>query len=317
MSRFFEIDGNPVPEGAQAVEFAAPDGAKLRGAFFPAGEARGTVVLLTGWSEFIEKYFETIEDLRARKLNVAMMDWRGQGLSDRESAPHTKWRDFFRILSDDLRLFVEAHVKPRFHGPYILMTHSMGGMPALMLLASGYPAFERAVLCAPMTRLFPEPQNKITELAAALASAVGMAAKPVMRTTDHADVFEGNIFTSDERRHARFRDLRLAAGEAANDAPTYGWVNAAIKASNAIHAPGALDGIETPTLIITAGAEKQIDGADHAEIAKRNENISLETIPGALHEIMMERDELRAAYFKAFDAFVAPVIGGSGKLIQK
>jgi lysophospholipase len=310
MSRFFEIEGNPVPDSAEVFEFKPPDGAKLRAAFFPADNARGTVILMTGWSEFIEKYFETVEDLRARKFNVAMMDWRGQGLSDRETAPRTKWRAFFAVLRDDLRLFVEAHVKPRFGGPYILMTHSMGGMPALMLLASGYPAFERAVLCAPMTRLFPEPQNKMTGFAAALASAIGMAAKPVMRTTDHADVFEDNIFTSDKRRHARFRDLRIAAGESANDSPSYGWVNAAIKASDAIHAPGALDGIETPTLIITAGAEKQIDGADHAEIADRNDNISLETIPGALHEIMMERDELRSAYFKAFDAFVAPVFGG-------
>ncbi len=312
MSRFIEIDGNPVPAGAQAIEFATPDGVSLRGAFFPADNPRGTIVLVTGWSEFIEKYFETIEDLRARQLNVAMMDWRGQGLSDRKSPVQTKWRGYFRTLGDDLRFFTETHVKSRFAGPYFLMTHSMGGLPALMLLATGYPAFERAVLCAPMTRLFPEPQNRITGIAATFVSTIGLAAKQVARTTDHADVFDGNIFTSDARRHARFRDLRLAASEAANDAPTYGWVNAAIKGSAIIHAPGALDGIETPVLIITAGEEKQIDGADHANIAAANEQISHTTIPGALHEIMMERDELRAAYFEAFDAFVAPALRENG-----
>lgn len=308
MNRFIEIEGNPVPEGAQAIEFAAPDGAKLRGAFFPAENARGTVVLVTGWSEFIEKYFETVDDLRARRLNVAMMDWRGQGLSDRASAEQSKWNGYFETLRDDLRYFTETHVKSRFLGPYILMTHSMGGMPGLMLLSAGYPAFECAVLCAPMTRLFPEPQNRITRIAAWLASIIGFAGKQVIQNKDHADVFEGNIFTSDERRHARFRDLRLAANEATNDAPTYGWVRAAMEASAAVHAPGALEGLETPVLIVSAGEEKQIDGSDHENIAAANPNIKHETIPGALHEIMMERDDLRAAYFKAFDGFVARVL---------
>ncbi len=308
MSRFIDIPGNPVPAGAQAVTFTAHDGAKLRGAFFPAETPRGTVVLMAGWSEFIEKYFETVEDLRARNLNVAMMDWRGQGLSDRESAPRSKWCDFFSILTGDLRDFTERHVKPRFSGPYILMTHSMGGMPGLMLLTSDYPAFERAVLCAPMTRLFPEPRNRITGIAAALASTVGFARKPVMQKEDHADRFEGNIFTSDAARHQRFRELRIAAPEAANEAPSYGWVRAAIEASNAIHAPGALSQVETPVLIISAGDEQQIDGGDHAQIAAANPNISLKTIPGALHEIMMERDDIRAEYFAAFDAFIAPIL---------
>ncbi|WP_425410933.1 alpha/beta hydrolase [Hyphococcus sp.] len=308
MSRFIEIDGNPVPPRAQAIEFAANDGAKLRGAFFPVENARGTAVLVTGWSEFIEKYFETVTDLHARKLNVAMMDWRGQGLSDRSSAERTKWSGYFNQITDDLRLFIESHVKARFPGPYILMTHSMGGMPALMLLASGYPAFECAVLCAPMTRLFPEPRNRITALAASLASNFGMARKPVTRGTDHADVFEGNIFTSDPGRHAIFRDLRLALGESANDAPTYGWVSAAMKASAAIHAPGALDGVQTPVLIISAGAEQQIDGGDHANIAAANPNIRQEIIDGALHEILMERNEIRAQYFSAFDAFIEPAL---------
>lgn len=315
MSRFIEIENNPVPEGAQAIEFAAPigndaTGARLRGAFFAAENARGTVVLVTGWSELIEKYFETVDDLRARRLNVAMMDWRGQGLSDRKSVEQSNWSGYFETLRNDLRYFTENHVKSKFPGPYILMTHSMGGMAGLMLLASGYPAFERAVLCAPMTRLFREPQNRVTHLAAALMSAIGFAGKQVARGKDHADVFEGNIFTSDETRHARFRDLRLALGESSNDAPTYGWVNAAMKASAAIHAPGALDGVETPTLIISAGEEKQIDASDHERIADANPNIKHETISGGLHEIMMERDDLRATYFEAFDAFVAPVLKG-------
>lgn len=309
MSTFIEIAGNPVPAGGEIADIAAPDGAPLRAAFFPAENPRGTVVLVTGWSEFIEKYFETVRDLQSRGLNVAMMDWRGQGLSDRESPRAAKWRDYFRVLSDDLQAFLETHVKPRFGGPYVLMSHSMGGLPALMLLAKGYDGFSRAVLCAPMTRLFPEAQNRIVGAAASLANAIGFARAETARSRDHAEIFDGNIFTSDKARHARFRDLKLAEPKAASTTPTYGWVAAAMKASAEIHAPGALKDVKIPVLIVTAGNEQQIDGGDHDIIASASGNISLEVIPGALHEILMERDSIRALYFRAFDEFVAPLFG--------
>jgi lysophospholipase len=308
MSRFIDIAENPLPDGATVETVAAPDGTPLRAAFFPATKPRGTVVLLPGWSEFIEKYFETVRDLQARGLNVAMIDWRGQGLSDRDSARTAKWNDYFDVLKEDLRHFIEHEVKPRFDGPYILMTHSMGGLPALMLLADGYEGFSRAVLSAPMTRLFPEAQNKVLAFAAATACTLGFACNETARTKDHSETFEGNIFTSDKARHARFRDLKLAAPEAASTTPTFGWVNAAMRASAALHAPGALDGIKIPVLIISAGTEHQIDGGDHDIIAKASKMIRHERIPGALHEMLMERDSIRAIFFKAFDDFVAPAL---------
>lgn len=309
MTGFIDIADNPLPDGASVETISAPDGADLRAAFFPARSSRGTVVLVTGWSEFIEKYFETVRDLQARGFNVAMLDWRGQGLSDRTSARESEWRDYFNTLSSDLRAFTEKHVKPRFGGPYVLMTHSMGGLPALLLLAQEYGGFSRAILCAPMTRLFPEPQNKVLSFASTAACALGFARAETARSKDHAEVFDGNIFTSDKTRHARFRDLKLAKPEAASTTPTYGWVRDAMKASASIHAEGALSKVRIPTMIVTAGNEQQIDGADHQNIADASPNISLTTIPGALHEIMMERDSIRDLYFKAFDDFVAPLFG--------
>ncbi len=61
-------------------------GATLRAARFDAAPdvpARGTCILLNGQTEFIEKYFEVIDELRGRGFAVATMDWRGQGGSGR------------------------------------------------------------------------------------------------------------------------------------------------------------------------------------------------------------------------------------------
>ncbi len=305
MTDFIRIPSNPVPDGAETFMFAASDGAVLRGAFFPVADARGTIVLEPGWAEFIEKYFETIGRLHARKFNVAMMDWRGQGLSDRDSAREAKWKNYFHILREDLRRFTETQVKPRFGAPTMLMTHSMGGMPALMLLASGYHGFERAVLCAPMTRLFAGPANSVFSIVSTLASAAGLGAAPVTNKEDDSKAFEGNILTSDPERHERFRQLQLTEPSAANAAPTFGWVHAAIKTSKEIHQQGFFDNLQIPIRIITAGEEKLIDGGDHETIAAQNDRIERVIIPGALHEIMMESNETQELYWKVFDAFVA------------
>src|SRR5580692_687432 len=59
-------------------------GAKLRAAIFASGtQQRGICVLLNGQTEFIEKYFEVIDELRSRGFSVVTFDWRGQGGSDR------------------------------------------------------------------------------------------------------------------------------------------------------------------------------------------------------------------------------------------
>src|SRR6476660_5218727 len=79
------VSSNPVPEGARVGMFETADRVKLRYATFPkgAGAAKGTICLVGGRTEFIEKYFETIADFQSRGFAVATFDWRGQGGSDR------------------------------------------------------------------------------------------------------------------------------------------------------------------------------------------------------------------------------------------
>ena len=62
------IPANPVPEGAVAGMIKTPDGVELRFARFspPAGR-KGTLCLFHGRAEFIEKYFEVVQDARSTR----------------------------------------------------------------------------------------------------------------------------------------------------------------------------------------------------------------------------------------------------------
>jgi lysophospholipase len=301
--------------GAEPIDFAASDGAPLRGALFPIAGPRASVVLLGGRCEFIEKYFEVVRDLQRRGFAVAAMDWRGQGLSARSPAARGLGHiEDFGLYRSDLAEFVRRQVMPRLPGPYLLMTHSMGGVPALQLLADGDDAFRAAVLCAPMTQLFASPLRRAAARAlAAAATRLGWSARAVAGVKEHSLAFEGNILTSDPVRHARFRDLQLTAPEAAIGAPTYGWLRAALAAIDDLHRPGRFSALRTPVLIISAANDRLVASPDHAVLARASPLIECATVDGALHEILMERDDIRDVYWRLFDAFVGAQLSAAAR----
>jgi len=79
------LSKNPVPSGAQTGTIAGYGGVRLRFARWEPtrGPHRGTICLFQGRTEYIEKYFEVVADLRRRGFAVATLDWRGQGGSER------------------------------------------------------------------------------------------------------------------------------------------------------------------------------------------------------------------------------------------
>src|SRR5690606_556490 len=154
------VPSNPVPEGAHVGMFETPDKVKLRYATFPKGDgaARGTICLVQGRTEFIEKYFETIADFQARGFAVATFDWRGQGGSQRLIRnPRLGYVDTFDDYWVDLKSFHASVLLPACPPPYYLVGHSMGGLVALYAGLRARLMFERIFLSAPMVGLHPQP----------------------------------------------------------------------------------------------------------------------------------------------------------------
>ena len=149
---FAEIPGNPAPKNLVGGYLETSDKRRLRYATARLpGQARGTVVLLQGRNEAIEKYFETIADLNARGFSVVTFDWRGQGGSERllRSSRLGHVRHFGQFLVD-LECIMQEVVLPDCHPPYNVLAHSMGGLIAIHASAQLTNTVERMVLLAPL-----------------------------------------------------------------------------------------------------------------------------------------------------------------------
>ena len=108
----FYADVADAPEGARAFWLTAADGVRLRAVAWTGGR-RGTAVIFPGRTEFAEKYGRVAAELVARGFAVAVIDWRGQGLSDRALADRGKGHiDNFSTYMADLQLFLDKVVAP-------------------------------------------------------------------------------------------------------------------------------------------------------------------------------------------------------------
>ena len=80
-----ELDDFRCPSKPNSFYVQTNDNKKIRIALWNKESNKGTILLQSGRTEFIEKYYEVIQEFIDRGFCVVAMDWRGQGLSERTS----------------------------------------------------------------------------------------------------------------------------------------------------------------------------------------------------------------------------------------
>jgi lysophospholipase len=289
-------------------------GAELRAARFAAAPEvarRGICVLLNGQTEFIEKYFEVIDELRSRGFAVATMDWRGQGGSARVTQDRRKsFVGDFSEYDEDLDALLNWIVAPMLEQGEkpIALAHSMGAHNLLRTLVRQPERFRAGVLSAPMILVSFRGQSEF--LVRALTSyqmwrGKGMDWVYGMEARDpHKVTFETQLATSDPQRFERTQsllrewpDLRLAGA-------TWGWLAAALRSMDWLTAPGRPEVITTPLLLVGAGKDRICVTPRTESFARRLPHANYFEIKEAEHEILMERNPVRAAFWRLFDDFI-------------
>jgi len=303
------IPANPVPEDVVAGTITTPDGVELRFArWAPPPGRKGTVCLFQGRAEFIEKYFETVRDLRARGFAVATLDWRGQGLSQRALRNFRKgYVRSFDEYGIDLDTFIDEVVLPDCPPPHFALAHSMGASILLRAAHEGNRTFDRTVLLAPMIGLPGLRRTRATRISVRVMRLAGLGmsyvpggdASVVMQRP-----FIGNLLTSDPVRYARNVAVIEANPELSVGSPTVAWADSAFRAMSEFAAPSYPMKIRQPLLIIAAGQDQIVSTLAIDEFAIRLRAGSHLIVPGARHELLMEQDRFRGQVLAAFDAFV-------------
>ncbi|MEP3889208.1 MAG: alpha/beta hydrolase [Hellea sp.] len=300
--------GRPIPEALEprmGTYFVKRGDLRLRVMFAsaPSDKPRGSIIFSPGRTEFIEKYLETATDLLERGFNILIVDPRGQGLSDRLLEDKMKsYVDSFQDYADDLA-FVTEELLSFLPKPHIVMGHSMGGTIVLQAVLSGVINPSAIVCSAPMLGLY-DLDTPLMKGAIRALSAMGLKAKnlPFQRQRNGLPVpFNSNKLTSDKDRYRHWAAYFQTTPRLRVGPPTYGWIVQALKSMSWVNRNAAE--LNIPCLIVAAGADPIVDPASNEDFASKARG-TFKVVPGALHELFLERDVYRDQFFAAFDKFL-------------
>lgn len=313
MDHLIALAKNPVPSGAIVGTFAGHDGTPLRYARWEPtrGPRRGTICLFGGRTEFIEKYFEVIADLRRRGFGVVTMDWRSQGGSGRP-LPHPRkcHVDDFVQYDRDLLRFMKDVVLPDCLPPFVALAHSMGGHLLIRNATTTGSWFERMVVIAPMLAFNRQRVGYPDWFARGVSEVAGIARLRSMFVAGGSEIpeelreFEGNALTSNLERWSRNRAILEAAPELQVGSPTFGWLRAAYRSMAALAQPDIPGRVQVPMLVFSAGHDRVVSSRAIEDFANQLKVGTHIFIPASRHEILQENDDVRARFWAAFDAYL-------------
>ena len=300
-------DRRAYPAGLKQWDWRAPDGWLHRRVDWPQsnGKApRGSLLFALGRGDFIEKYLEAFADWHGRGWSVSSFDWRGQGRSKgKNAAGHF---DSFDILVEDLGHIIDEWAAST-PAPHVVVAHSMGGHMLLRLLLQRRPAIQAAVLIAPMiavnTGSIPD---WFASAAASMATMTGfgrwsiwgsnLARAPAGSVrqkvlTGCVDRYEDELFWWDREP------------EASPAAPSFGWLNAAYQSARSF-TDEALAKVDVPVLLLGAARDQLVSPEAIRRVAGQLPKGELAMFDDCAHEILRERDHVRAAALAHIDAFL-------------
>jgi lysophospholipase len=211
----------------------------------------------------------------------------------------------FLFYQWDLQAVLEKLDELGIAPPQHLVSHSMGGCIALRALVAGL-AVKAAVFSAPMWDIEFGHFAGIVRGVARGGTALGLGPRFAPGTSDETYVlgqkFAGNLLTRDAETYGWLQAQARARPELNLGGPSLQWLNAALRECRDL---ARLPSPDVPALCVLGGAERIVaPAAIHARMA-RWPGGTLEVIPNAEHEVMMEIPASRTRFFDGAAALFA------------
>ncbi len=229
------------------IESSTPN-IKLRVGTFIHPEADETdieqvIFFFTGRGEWIEKYNSIPKDLKISKSQrLVIWDHRGQGGSDGERSYINDYEEF----AEDAKVVIDKYSNKK---PYYTVSHSMGGLIALIGYTSNKWNPEAIIMSSPLLLLPNRPLNRrIIRPVVALANLLGKGKEQVKPSHSSVDMFANNDLTHDIHSYRRNSEQPFDY-----TAPTLAWVNATFNAIAKVNKKSTLKTIESPIFVILKG----------------------------------------------------------------
>ena len=301
---YTDLEG--MPEGGKAYWRRCTDNTRIRVALWRGGDKNETVLIFPGRTEYIEKYGPTVQEFLNRGYSVAVIDWRGQGLSDRHpKRPQMGWVQDFADYQQDVKQMLGAVGDAGFPRPTVLLSHSMGGAIGLRALLNQLDV-KKTIFSAPMWGIYVEPRLRfVAGMVSKFSRTLGFGARyiPSAGPANYVEKqpFKGNVLTNDAATYKWMQDHLAQHPVLGLGGPSCNWYNRAVCECCDLrkHAPAPHE-----TLVFLGTNEAIVDAEVIHELMASWSNGKLVEIDGAQHEILMEEPHVRKQFWDEVDSYL-------------
>lgn len=288
-------DGGEANEGGAGHEGAAPT-------------SRGALLFMPGRGDHYEKYLETLDHWHEQGWRVTALDWRWQAGSGRYTDdPMAGDVSDFSAWIDDLAAFWEDWSRD-VPGPRVIVGHSMGGHLVLRALVEHRIDPVAAVLSAPMLGFIAPFPVAVGHALAKLMCHIGDPARMAWKWSEKPGASpktRSALLTHDDDRYADELWWREHRPEIAMGAGTWRWVERAHASMRVLFAPGALEAVTLPVLILAARYDRLVQYRAIERAARRLPRAQLVSWGReAYHELLREADPVRNRVLATTDDFL-------------
>lgn len=272
------------------------DGVRIRVGHWTAENAKGTVLIFPGRTEYVEKYGRTAGDLTKLGYSCVTLDWRGQGIADRLlDNPAIGHVGVFEDYQLDVKATLSHVKKLGLPEPYFLLAHSMGGCIGLRSIYDDLNV-KAAAFSAPMWGIKMSPA--LRPIAWGLSSvskplgfsgvfAPGQQAETYVLRADAQD----NTLTSDVSSFDMLKNQLIMHPDLALGGPSLHWLNESLREMRTL---SQRPSPELPCVTFLGTDESIVDSGRIYDRMKNWPNGELVVLEKGRHEVLMERPELRS-----------------------
>lgn len=278
----------------KTIQFNGVMGKKITGKLFTDSVTAPVVVIFPGQSEAAEKYVEVIWDLRQKGFNVAIIDHRGQGRSERVSPLFSLSHvEKFEYYVEDSINFLKL-LKKQLNSPFYLLAHSMGGAIGLGVLQNEPSLISKAILSSPMLQIKTNPYPEFAAKSIALLMR-GLGKKatfaPGQKPFYYEAQFESNTLTHSKERFESFIGHYQIEREIVIGGVSNNWIYESLKYTKKMKKK--YNQVHIPVLLFQSSNDAFVKPGRQNLFCKEAVDCQLFHFPHSKHELLMESDNIR------------------------
>lgn len=265
---------------------------------------KASIVLVHGFGESIEKFYELIYYFTQNGYSVYALEHRGHSHSERFGVESQIYIDDYDYYIDDLKLFIDNYVSSYSKKKH-LFAHSMGGAIGTVFLQRYPDYFEKAILSTPMLEI---NLGKSPKFIAKSYTKIGLLLNKGNELAPGETPFKSEYnleksSTSSKERYEYYFKRTLEDSYLQNGGASIKWLEESLALTEEATKVSNIKKIKTKTLLFQAGKDTYVKPKGQNKLAKYSDKVSIVYISNSKHEIYREVDSILHPYLYTVMSF--------------